>query len=334
MRGASSPNAPIPAGWDDWLEARGPEASFLQTTEWARIDHELNGLTAHVATVTDTDGRWAAGALLRRRVISPGRRGRMLGRRAVVELVADGAPVLSTGCVPDLLAAALEQIGQLARQLRADRVSLTPASTARWRDDPAVPGVFTGAGYRAEPWLTALVDLRRDDDELLRSFDRAARKAVRRADEAGVRVVECADRDAFVRRFFEPYHEPGAIDPGRARIWDLDTHRRYRWFVALGPDDAVHATLGTYRFGGVATEIMSSRTGAGRAAGTPAQDRLHWEAFRAHRDAGDTTFDLAGFSPEPRDGAEAGIRRFKEKWGGRVAPNARYELAVHGAGRR
>ena len=35
-----------------------------------------------------------------------------------------------------------------------------------------------------------------------------------------------------------------------------------------------------------------------------------------HKRAGDRYFNLAGYSPAPANEKEAGIRRFKEKWGG------------------
>jgi hypothetical protein len=114
------------------------------------------------------------------------------------------------------------------------------------------------------------------------------------------------------------------IERGLA-MWDHNDSGVYTWFVALDESGDPVGTLGTYRHAGVATEVMSARD-PGFA--LPSQDLLHWEVIRHHRDAGDQLFDLAGFAPEPADPKEAGIRRFKEKWGGRVVPAPRYDLAL------
>ena len=47
--------------------------------------------------------------------------------------------------------------------------------------------------------------------------------------------------------------------------------------------------------------------------------------MRYVRDKGCTLFDLAGVAPEPANQKEAGIRRFKEKWGGKYVEYSRFE---------
>jgi lipid II:glycine glycyltransferase (peptidoglycan interpeptide bridge formation enzyme) len=88
----------------------------------------------------------------------------------------------------------------------------------------------------------------------------------------------------------------------------------------------VHAVLGTYCYQGIVTEIMSGRTNFGKSSNVPAQDLLHWEAMLYHKRSGDRYFNLAGYSPNPANEKEAGIRRFKEKWGGREISVPSYTL--------
>jgi hypothetical protein len=134
--------------------------------------------------------------------------------------------------------------------------------------------------------------------------------------------------------FLEPYAAWSDVD-ARAMVrkgllmYDLDQQGAYSWLVAVGPEGTSLGTLGTYRHAGVATEVMSSRDPG---VASPAQDLLHWEAMRRHRDAGDEVFDLAGMSPDPATGKEEGIRRFKEKWGGAVVPAPQYELWLQSRG--
>jgi lipid II:glycine glycyltransferase (peptidoglycan interpeptide bridge formation enzyme) len=116
---------------------------------------------------------------------------------------------------------------------------------------------------------------------------------------------------------------------GRA-VHELDTARRYAYWVACDAEGAVLATLGTYRYGDLLTEIMSARTPAGVAAGLPAQDMLHWEVMRDHRGSGGRWFDLAGYAEAPGTPKEEGIRRFKRKWAGREVSTPTFTKLVGG----
>ena len=107
-------------------------------------------------------------------------------------------------------------------------------------------------------------------------------------------------------------------------MWNIDGGRHYRFFVAQDANGRVLATLGSYRFNRLATEIMSHRTDASFEENLPAQDLLHWHMFKAHKSAGDRWFNLAGYSPDPGNHKEAGIRRFKKKWGGREVSVSKY----------
>jgi hypothetical protein len=302
--------------WAAWIEALGPEAGFLQTPAWAAINEAAHGVTSYLVIARDERGAIGGGALL-----SLG-----AGRLDCFE-----GPVLAPGDRPATLAALLDGIDRLAAEQGASRVVLhgrPPASS--WWPDAELDRAFGAKGYAATPWLTALVDLRPAEDELLASFRSAARKAVRRCAEQGVTVLQCEDFDGYMERFVVPYHGPregpDAYHVDRA-MWELDRGRNYRFFAARdGADGPILGTLGTYAHAGVATEIMSRRTEAGVRHGAPVQDALHWAAFRVHKRAGDVLFNLAGFAPEPSSAKEAGIRRFKEKWNGETVPVPRFEL--------
>jgi hypothetical protein len=309
--------------WDAWLDTLGPEAGFLQTTAWAAINEAANRATSQLVVARDERGTIAGGALLSLRE----------GRLDCFE-----GPVLGAAERPRTLAAVLDGIGRAARQQGASSVMLhgrPPASS--WWPDEELAGVLARRRYEATPWLTALVDLRPPEDELLAGFQRSARKAIRRCAEMGVEVFACDTLDSYLACFVVPYHGPDeGAEPYRAdrAMWERDPGRHYRFFAARdGAGGAILGTLGTYAHGGVATEIMSRRTEAGVRHGAPVQDALHWAAFRAHQQSGDTLFNLAGFAPTPRSDKEAGIRRFKEKWNGQTVPVPRFEL-TRGLARR
>lgn len=314
--------------WDRWVGEQGRRAGFLQTATWARILAELDGASPVVLRHGESGGLWilrpdAPGHGVRARA----RRVLRRGRRSGVLECSDG-PALPAGdeaaALPGILAAAIE----CAHELGARSVLVAPPSTVGWGTDSKVRGVLSTAGFECVEWMTLLVDLRRDESALTAALHRSARKAVRHAQSAGATVRRCEDPAEVEASFLRPFarwsgaDEQEVVRRGRAMLAH-DHDGAYEWLVAIGPDGAVAGTLGSVRHGGVATEIMSSRDPA---SALPLQDLLHWHALQLRRAAGDELFDLAGVNPAPVDSKEAGIRRFKEKWGGMPAPKPRYEL--------
>lgn len=321
-------------GWDDWLIAAGGEASYTQTSHWAKINKTMNDVRPYWIE-THESGRRTGGALFGLRQ-SKKKSARDFIAHAlsgfnggILECV--GGPVI-VGASTVTMEALLEQTADLARELRAHSiVFVNPPSTASWIDDTRVSEVFLAAGYKCTPWATALVDIGRTDDELLASFRQSARKGIRKCHDLGFVVRQCRDSADYLENFSRPLFatrkQLGLSDDPAAserQWWDHDTGGHYRYFVAQDANGRVLGTLGTYRWNGVVTEIMSERTMPARDGNLPVQDLLHWHAFVTHRDAGDRVFDLAGFSPAPADPKGKGIRAFKEKWQGRTVTIPRY----------
>lgn len=320
----------IPAGWDDWLAAQGTRAGFCQSATWARIHNAVNDARSFVLT-SEEEGERKAGMLVSLRpydlpIASPWSRlrafvtGRLNGTLECFE-----GPVLSTPTGMTHLRVLLRKLDALSSRLGVRMIRLGGVPPlAGWGDNPEASALFFEFGYRKISWLTSIVDLAPTEEALQRSFRQSARKGIRKALEGGLSVSQCKTEDDFVRDFRSEYYA-GLLAEGHAsrgdlrdiEMWRIGAGRHYRFLTAKDQSGVVHATLGTYSFNGVATEIMSGRTPAGTVANLPAQDLLHWEAFRIHRAAGDRWFNLAGFNPTPGDAKEIGIRRFKEKWGGR-----------------
>jgi lipid II:glycine glycyltransferase (peptidoglycan interpeptide bridge formation enzyme) len=87
--------------------------------------------------------------------------------------------------------------------------------------------------------------------------------------------------------------------------------------VVENGDKDILACLGMYVFNSVATENASSLSPLAYQNKIPAQDLLHWEMMLEAKRMGCHTFDMAGVNPNPQTPKESGIRRFKEKWGGK-----------------
>ena len=320
---------PPPPDWDDWLNRCGGNAGFCQSTERAQIVHARRNAVSYVLTVEDNGNR-LAGVLLTLIPAETPQRNWLRGARSWLSGLASGelvgleGPVLAAGDKPAALAKLLAKVDSVAAQTGVTRIRFSGGPVmADWGGDADIAAVFRRFGYREVPWFTALVDLAPPEDRLFSGLKHAARKGVRKCRGAGLKVSQVGTYDEFQRDFLVPYFESlsdGNVfhtPPDDRAWWMIDRGRHYRFFVAKDSAGAVHATLGSYAFNGVATEIMSCRTSVGQSVNLPAQDLLHWEAFRIHKSAGDQWFNLAGFNPSPRDAKEAGIRRFKLKWGGR-----------------
>lgn len=306
------------AEWDAWVADAGVEGDFLQTSEWAAIDDAVNSRVSAVLR---------AGASVGALVSWP--------QENRGELLCYHGPIVREWQT-DAVAAVAAGARDLAVEHRCDGVRVIGRPARSGLDVPRLCRVFEAAGYAVTPWCTAVVDVARPDAELLASFDRSVRKALRRCADVGVRVRRCETAAEMESVFYEAYASSvEGFDRARGlAVHALDRNRRYAYWVACAEDGTVLATLGTYSYGGVLTEVLSARTPAGVAVGAPAQDLLHWEVMRDHRDNGGAWFDLAGYAAAPATPKEEGIRRFKRKWGGRETSTPTFVLPVAGGVRR
>lgn len=320
----------IPADWDSWLAAQGSSAGFCQTSAWARIHAAVNGAESCALSV-EREGARVAGALVSLRPaqkkgnsLVAGLRLRVAGQAAGTLECFEG-PVFAPHWRPDDVTLLLTKVRELASQLGVNHVRFSgPPPLASWSGDRNIRDVFVAYGYEETPWLTSVVDLTQSEDALRASLRQAARKGIRKSQEAALSVMPCQSHDEYRDVFCPAYYgyaDAGPTPDVARRIeafWDADRERSYCFFVVRDEFARVHATIGTYRHQGVATEITSRRTSTGP--NLSAQDLLHWEAMLHHKRIGDTHFNLAGHNPHPADDKEAGIRRFKEKWGGDERP--------------
>jgi hypothetical protein len=315
-----------PDDWDAWLSRHRDQAGFLQCTGWAAVASALNATNFYFLEVRNGDTRNAAAlaghvplsASVRRwpaRAVE-----RVLGRGGGMLDLGDG-PVLENILDEGVLRALLETIDSLSARLGVDEIRFAGIRPASVFTMESMRALMVRFGYEPREWRSAVVDLAQGDDKLLKSVRQAARKGIRKCRELGIAVEVFAAAEAgALDSLFEA--EFGRIDrrnPTYGRIiatLKADVAGAYRFFVARKPDRGIVAVLGSYRLNGTATEITSLRSADKAAQRFPAQDLLHWEAFRHYRSLGDTRFDLAGYNPNPRNAKEEGIRRFKQKWGG------------------
>lgn len=305
--------------WDQFLESAGREAGFLQSRLWAAINVRMGRAAAHFLSLEGEDGT-VAQALVLSRVQWPPLR---IGQRLLLPyLECHGGPVVREGADH---ARNLEEVVRFVRRLGrrslATHIVFSPSPTSGHIGDLETAAVFRKQGFAAQPWGTLLVDLTPSEEQLLAGVKPAARKGIRKSKELGLRFTEARSLEDVMGRFYRSYaaaetHYGRPPAPFSLPQWQEDRKRAYRYYMAEDGDGEVLACLGMYAQNGLATEIMSSLSPMAFAEKIPAQDFLHWELLLEARRLGCHTFDLAGVHPAPTTPGEAGIRRFKEKWGG------------------
>jgi Acetyltransferase (GNAT) domain len=323
-----------PVGWDASIVEKG---GLLQSTYWGSLMVALG--RGHPIYLQAFDGAKPVASLL---AIHLKEKGGGTARRLAMALTLSGGriefgdgPVIHDAArageaVAALLDALMDHAGKnRIRLVRAN--GLSAASGLAGGADLAA--AFAVRGFSASRWGTFLVDLTPDEEALLMSLDHAARKGVRKAAREGVRTERLTEWEDYREKFLLPYHswtrpgEDAAAFLAEAKaIWDHPGHHdHYEYHAAIADECAVLAVLGMYCFADVATEITSGISPLAIERKLPAQDLLHWEMFRAARARGCRTFDLAGVSPDPQNGKEENIRRFKKKWGGAYTEFDRFE---------
>jgi peptidoglycan pentaglycine glycine transferase (the first glycine) len=294
--------------WDAFV-ASTPQATWLQTTPWARVKRP-NGWSALRAAIDlgdAADPRPVGAQILVRRV-----RGLPWGLgyipRGPVGLPAD--PVAAGRA----LAAFTDRLRDVAREHRLAEVRMEPEVVA----DQGAEAFLQRAGWkpvRRIQWhRTRIVDLTKPEDELWQEMHRKARQSVTKSKRLGVRVVTGGgDR-------LDDYHRIYRDSAARAGMFarSADTFR-VLW-DELAPRGLVHLSFAELEETGqpVATLLLTS---AGARAfdmygGTTVDGEkrranylLKWEALVRCKQQGFREYDLWGLPHE-------GIAQFKAGFGG------------------
>lgn len=175
-------------------------------------------------------------------------------------------------------------------------------------------------GFSARPYYTYFVDLRPDEEELLREFSRNARRAITDTD-AEEYTIEVGD-DTHVRRI---------MDQLEGRLKDLDASMGVDGELVLDlydalPDGMMHPyvclTNGEVVCGVITLEyddvIYFWKGGVTTDTDIPASDLLHWRIMRDAIERGRTYYDLLG----------ANIPRLCE-YKAKFAPETRIYFTLH-----
>ena len=217
-------------------------------------------------------------------------------------------------------------IADYARRRRAPVTSGVPHPLA----DP--PAAFEKVGFASKPWGTFLIDLSQSQETLWSNVDKAARKLVERTRERGVEVVEArneADLHAYLDVINESRRRAGLIlYPYSNVLWKVLQSSSTGAVLLARKGDDVLAGLSVTWFNGYVNEWGAGTSQKAIDEKLYAGDVLKWHVIEEGKRRGFRYYDLTGVNPNPKDEKEAGILRFKAKWGGQLTRYNEYSLGI------
>jgi lipid II:glycine glycyltransferase (peptidoglycan interpeptide bridge formation enzyme) len=316
------------AAWNARVLA-SPAGSIFQTAEWASYWAAYLRAKPYFLSVRDEGkvvGQLLVLEMLRGNETLAGggwtRLSRLAERFLRIFTWREGPIVVDDARRPDALDACLHKVHELAgdRGVAAiDEASLPLAGDVTDAD----VAVFAQHGFRSEARATVRIDLQPPISALWANLKRdVARTRVRKGQKQGVTLRQVQDRQgltAFHRLVSEWRREEGFPPYPIERYSVMLAH--------LGPSCAIFlaehkgrtvAAAGVYQFNGQAQIFTPVYSHYARQHRIYAGDLVYWELIRWCREHGLTVLDLAGVAPAPTSAKEMGIRRFKEKWGGRI----------------
>ena len=190
---------------------------------------------------------------------------------------------------------------------------------------------FQLPAFSTKRHATLLVDLRPDETTLWKKLRSSARKAIRRAERDGISIERIASEQQLREYYAAAAHwteQSGrrVFSYGNLSVmWKyLRPHGSVELFAARHQGEMIGG-LGIWVFNGILYEFWSWQSERSFREKLYGNDLIKWEVIRRGHAQGHRVYDLAGVAPNPANTKEAGIRRFKEKWGGRYIPYMTYE---------
>ncbi len=283
---------------------------LTQTPLWANLNEYFNGIEPYEFTQRGVSCLFGYGNKSR-------------------SITSFGGPVISSNESEEDFEIFLKELLQKLRSENIGQVNFRALFPLRkWPESYETK--LLNSKFQHHQWKTYIINLKPSEDELFKNLQHAARKGIKKAQQLGVCIYMCESFEDYYTKFLVPY-----LNSTKRSIkekifyqegWELDKDKCYSYWVAKDQNGEALGFLGSYRYDGVATEIMSALTPLAWERKIPVQDLLHWEIIKYHKNRSDLYFDLAGFNPNPTSEKEKNIKRFKEKWGGIEYDTSSYTL--------
>jgi len=169
--------------------------------------------------------------------------------------------------------------------------------------------------FKFQQWGTFLIDLSKSKDSLWQKMDKhSARKNIERSEKRGVYVKEITRPDLELYQKIREETNPVPLTVLHGR-WDRLKEIGWTGFLAF-QDEIPIGGLQISFFNGYINEWGIARTKRDTESKLYAQDLLKWKIIEWGQSKKLYYFDLTGANPNSKNEKEAGIFRYKKKWGG------------------
>lgn len=306
--------------------------SLFQTSHWAEYMRDYLGARP-MYLLARQDGHLVAQLLLfesqRGRESVPPRVGAVVGRMAVSLLRIftwrSGPLIFAERGRDALLAACLDAVERMA--MRCGATGIEEAYLPVETDEASDAMVFRARGYDVETRATIRIDLRHPLHQIWSRLKQgSARTPVRKGTRQGLVFEQALDVAAFYELVRIWRRDQGFVPYPREKFEKMLVHLKpyCSFFLARHGGDPVGG-IGVWHFRGQAQLFTPVQSDTARASGIPISDFLYWNLIEWCHRSGMETLDLSGIALTQGSAKEAGIRKFKEKWGGEIVQYAAYQ---------
>jgi CelD/BcsL family acetyltransferase involved in cellulose biosynthesis len=321
------------AAWNERARTM-PGASLFQTSHWAEYMRAYLGARPHylvgrengevvmqLLLLESLRGRESISSPLVRRLTSVAEPLlRVFGWR-------EGPLVQTPSRSPAALAACLPVLEEAARVFGA--TALEDAYHPVGQGDAAGNVALVSSGYQIEQRSTLHLDLRRPLADLWKNLEEGvARTPVRKARRQGLvfQEVEHPDDVTAFTRLVQAWRQQQRLVPfPPAKYHEMFLHLRPYCSMFLARHDSTPVGgIGVWHFGGKANLFTPVQSMVARERHIYAGDFLYWNLIEWCHARGLEVLDLSGISLSDGSPKDRGIRKFKEKWGGRVVSYAAF----------
>jgi hypothetical protein len=189
--------------------------------------------------------------------------------------------------------------------------------------------IFESCGFKFEPHLNFLIDLRKGEESLLSQMSSSGRRMVKKSLKEGLSASfpkDVSDIDVFYQILSENYTKKGLpiADVSLFRAcYEILGEKYCRFILAKDKDGKIVAGRLELLYGGTMYDWYAAANPDAHS--KRPNELLVWSAFREGMRLGMPTFDFGGAG---RPDEEYGVREFKEKFGGKKVNFGRYILIV------
>lgn len=303
---ACAPDATDRDEWDDLADRTPIPAGLSQRFDSSQVD-ATEGLRSSFLCVRNPEGRLVGGIRIT-----------VERRFPLRHFELTGGPLFLPGYEDDVRSLVARTLRDMV--LVVDSGFLRPSPGHSWHLEDF------GLHRSRDPLETIIVDLSPSEEELWHNVDHSVRQGIRKAREHGLTVREVTAQDELEGIY--PLIERFGREKDFATISKSHFLATHRYFHSAGRSLVLVCEAGSVPVGVATVELANQRASLLFVASDPEfakvqmNSLLDWEAIRAGKGRGATSFDFVGLPPA--GSGLAGLRRFKMKWGGSIVEGEEY----------